>query len=180
MKRIGNVATHHAIAMTVRRLASRRAEVRTSPAAQSSRHIHGLLGFAARNCSEGSTARAWKRTHHIAPKPAPPHASAIDAASAACSQLPSLARVTATVAARNAAIDSGVPRNLTKPRTNRSGFVFTLVQRGEAIEKIREGLRDASWILDFHAAGFQAGHRGTHRDSMIIVILDAPRFQLGR
>src|SRR5260221_7998452 len=172
MKRIGNVATHHAIAMIVSRSAARFAVVRTSPAAQSSRHIHGASGFAARKRSEGSTARAWKRTHQIAPMPAPAHAIAIDAASAARSQLPSPARVTATIAARSAAMDSGVPRNLMKPRTNRSGFVFTLVQRGEAIEKVREGLRDAFGILDLHAAEPQAGHREAHRYSMIVVSLD--------
>src|SRR5208337_2867718 len=63
MNKIGNVATHHAIAMTVSRFASRCAEVRTSPAAQSSRHIHGAPGFAARKPSEGSTARSCDRNH---------------------------------------------------------------------------------------------------------------------
>ena len=126
----------------------------------------------------------------IAPMPAPPHASAIDAASAACSQWPSRARVIATVAASNAAMHSGVPRNLTTLRTNRSGFVFTVsrcnARRGllsssaATLEEIGEGFRDASGIFDLHAGEFKTSHREAHRDSMIVVGLDGRGMHRGR
>src|SRR5208337_5589219 len=51
---------------------------------------------------------------------------------------------------------------------------------GEAIEKIRECLRDASGIFDLQAAELQTRHRKTHRDSMIVVSLDDCRTHRGR
>src|SRR5271167_1424430 len=53
-------------------------------------------------------------------------------------------------------------------------------ERSEAIEKVRERLRDAYGILDLHAAEFQPRYRETHGDSMIVVSLDGSGMHSGR